>query len=67
MLLPGAPMVRISIRCTSTRWLNYRCADVCHCGATTKLCWLWWCKSKKFGTVGKYPLELQWVNTPANR
>jgi len=37
MLLPGAPMVRISIRC-STRWLNYRCADVCHCGATTKLC-----------------------------
>jgi len=25
---------------------------------------LWWCKSKKFGTVGKYPLELQGVNTP---
>jgi len=23
-----------------------------------------WCKSKKFGTVGKYPLELQGVNTP---
>jgi len=28
---------------------------------------LWWCKSKKFGTVGKYPLELQGVNTPCKQ
>jgi len=55
MLLPGAPMVRISIRC-STRWLNYRCADVCHCGATTKLC----CGGAKAKN------SAQWVNTPWN-
>jgi len=28
---------------------------------------LWCCKSKKFGTVGKYPLELQGVNTPCKQ
>jgi len=27
---------------------------------------LWWCKSKKFGTGGKYPLKVQGANTPAN-
>ena len=32
------PVARISIR-YSTRWLNDGgSADVCHCGATTKLC-----------------------------